>query len=70
MVLIGVSDTARAASFGPVESKGSLVYKFVNAGANIPLLMQNLEDPVPKVIRYYIELASSYNLSRKEQEAL
>lgn len=50
MVLLGVSDTARAVTFGPMESKGNLVYKFVNAEANVPIMMQNLDDPVPKVI--------------------
>lgn len=50
MVLLGVTDTARAVTCGPMESKGSLVYKFVNAQANIPIIMQNLDDPVPKVI--------------------
>ncbi|XP_039984094.1 vitellogenin 3, phosvitinless isoform X2 [Xiphias gladius] len=70
MVLIGVSDTARAASFGPVESKGSLVYKFVNAGANIPLLMQNLEDPVPKAIELIKHLAeaNSYQIDSASTE--
>lgn len=50
MVLLGVSDTARAITFGPVESRGNIIYKFVNAEANVPIMMQNLEDPVPKVI--------------------
>lgn len=50
MVLLSVSDTARAVTFGPMENKGNLIYKFVNAGVNVPIIMQNLEDPVPKVI--------------------
>lgn len=50
MVLLSVSDTARAVTFGPMVSKGNLVYKFVNAEANVPIMMQNLDDPVPKVI--------------------
>lgn len=50
MELLGVSDTAEAVTFGPMESKGNLVFKFVVSGANIPILMQNLEDPVPKVL--------------------
>lgn len=50
MVLLGVTDTVRAITYGPVESKGNLVYKFnPNPAANIPILMQNLENPVPKV---------------------
>lgn len=50
MVLLGVSDTGRAVLYGPMESKGNLVYKFVNAEANVPIMMQNLENPVPKVV--------------------
>lgn len=50
MVLLGVTDTAKAVMFGPMESKGNLVYKFVSAEVNVPIMMQNLEDPVPKVI--------------------
>lgn len=49
MVLLGVSDAARAVTFGPLESKGELIYKFVGAEANMPILMQNLDNPVPKV---------------------
>lgn len=48
MVLLGVSDTARAITFGPMQSKGNLVYKFVRA-ANIPIIMENLDNPIPKV---------------------
>ncbi|XP_071344089.1 vitellogenin 3, phosvitinless [Trachinotus anak] len=59
MVLLSVSDTVRAATFGPVESKGNLVYKFVNAAANVPLLMQNLEDPVPKAVELIKRLAEA-----------
>lgn len=61
MVLLGVSDTARAVMFGSMESKGSLVYKFVNAEANVPIMMQNLDNPVPKVIMihwYYMKSIS------------
>ncbi|XP_033936675.1 vitellogenin 3, phosvitinless isoform X2 [Pseudochaenichthys georgianus] len=69
MVLLGVTDTARAVTYGPMESKGSLVYKFVNAQANIPIIMQNLDDPVPKAVemikhlaeanRYQVDIATS-----------
>uniref|UniRef100_A0A668AAY5 Vitellogenin 3, phosvitinless n=1 Tax=Myripristis murdjan TaxID=586833 RepID=A0A668AAY5_9TELE len=46
IVLLGVTDTAGSIPVGTMESKGSLVYKFVEEQANIPLLMQNLDDPV------------------------
>ncbi|KAE8294103.1 Vitellogenin [Larimichthys crocea] len=57
MVLLGVSDTGRAVLYGPMESKGNLVYKFVNAEANVPIMMQNLENPVPKAIELVKHLA-------------
>ncbi|XP_070765014.1 vitellogenin 3, phosvitinless [Enoplosus armatus] len=59
MVLLGVSDTARAITYGPMESKGNLVYKFVNAEANVPIMMQNLEDPLPKAIELIKHLAEA-----------
>ncbi|KAI3368252.1 hypothetical protein L3Q82_007972 [Scortum barcoo] len=59
MVLLGMSDTARAVMFGPLESKGDLVYKFVNAEANFPIIMQNLEDPLPKAIELVKRLAEA-----------
>ncbi|XP_076582051.1 vitellogenin 3, phosvitinless [Chaetodon auriga] len=59
MVLLGVSDTARAVTFGPMESKGNLVYKFVSAQANIPIMMQNLEEPVPKAVELIKNLAEA-----------
>lgn len=49
MVLLGVTDMGRALTFGAMESKGNLVYKFVNAEATLPIIMQNLNDPMPKV---------------------
>lgn len=49
-MLVGVVDTARAVTFGTMESRGNLIYKFVNAEVDIPILMQNLQDPLPKVI--------------------
>ncbi|KAG8003726.1 Vitellogenin [Nibea albiflora] len=57
MVLLGMSDTGRAVMYGPMESKGNLVYKFVNAEANVPIMMQNLENPVPKAIELVKHLA-------------
>ncbi|XP_065812413.1 vitellogenin 3, phosvitinless [Labrus bergylta] len=57
MVLLGVSDTAEALTFGPLESKGSIVYKFVEAEADIPIMMHNLENPIPKAIELVKKLA-------------
>ncbi|XP_062279606.1 vitellogenin 3, phosvitinless isoform X2 [Scomber scombrus] len=70
MVLLSVSDTARAVMFGPMESKGNLIYKFVNAGANVPIMMQNLEDPVPKASELIKQLAqaNSYQIDSATTE--
>ncbi|XP_060890985.1 vitellogenin 3, phosvitinless [Labrus mixtus] len=57
MVLLGVTDTAEALTYGPLESKGSLVYKFVEAEADVPIMMQNLENPIPKAIELVKKLA-------------
>ncbi|XP_034737765.1 vitellogenin 3, phosvitinless [Etheostoma cragini] len=57
MVLLGVSDTQRAVVSGPMESKGNLVYHFVNADANVPILMQRIDNPVPKAIELIKRLA-------------
>ncbi|XP_058494704.1 vitellogenin 3, phosvitinless [Solea solea] len=64
IVLLSESDTERAVMFGPGESKGNLVYKFVNSMVNIPVLMQNLDDPVPKAIALIKRLAdvNSYQI--------
>ncbi|XP_041647323.1 vitellogenin 3, phosvitinless [Cheilinus undulatus] len=59
MVLLSVSDTAEALTFGPMESKGSLVHKFVDAEADIPIVMQNLENPVPKAIELFNKLVEA-----------
>ncbi|CAJ1060716.1 vitellogenin 3%2C phosvitinless [Xyrichtys novacula] len=59
MTLLGVSDTAEALTFGPMESKGSLVYKFVDAESDIPIMMQNLQDPVPKAIALIKKVAEA-----------
>lgn len=50
MVLLGVTEEKRELTLGPMESKGDLKFKFVDAGATFPMIMQNLDDPIPKVI--------------------
>lgn len=50
MVLQRVTKSSSKFTFGKMESKGSLVYKFVNADAIFPIIMQNLNDPLPKVM--------------------
>ncbi|KAM3620307.1 uncharacterized protein V6R79_021373 [Siganus canaliculatus] len=57
--LLSVTDAGRAVTYGPMVNKGSLVYKFVNAEASVPILMQNLGDPVPKAIELIKHLAEA-----------
>ncbi|XP_038571649.1 vitellogenin 3, phosvitinless [Micropterus salmoides] len=59
LVLLGVSDTAAAVTFGPMESKGNLVHKFFSADAFVPIVMQDLEDPVAKAIELIKQLAEA-----------
>ncbi|XP_068612952.1 vitellogenin-like [Brachionichthys hirsutus] len=57
MVLLNVGDTATVVEFGPVESKGSLVYIFGNA--SIPITMQNLDNPRQKATELIKHLAKT-----------
>uniref|UniRef100_A0A668ABC6 Vitellogenin 3, phosvitinless n=1 Tax=Myripristis murdjan TaxID=586833 RepID=A0A668ABC6_9TELE len=70
IVLLGVTDTAGSIPVGTMESKGSLVYKFVEEQANIPLLMQNLDDPVPKAVELIKRLAeaTAYQIDNAKTE--
>lgn len=62
MVLIRVSEGSRVTQAGPVENRGDLVYKLVNADANIPLVMQDVRDPKPKVMgRLVLKHPPDYN---------
>lgn len=65
MELLSVSDRTETLTFGPMESKGSLVFKFVEADSDIPIMMQDLQDPVPKV-----KLKWSLEFFRKKQDTL
>ncbi|KAG7282892.1 hypothetical protein CRUP_020730 [Coryphaenoides rupestris] len=49
LLLLGVTDTATVLPLGPMLPKGNIVYKFVNNPANLPIMMQNLDNPIPKV---------------------
>uniref|UniRef100_H3C2Y7 Vitellogenin 3, phosvitinless n=1 Tax=Tetraodon nigroviridis TaxID=99883 RepID=H3C2Y7_TETNG len=70
MVLLGVTESLRAFTLGPMESKGSLVYKFVNPDASFPIIMQNLNDPMPKAIELIKQLAEAnkYNFNSTTTE--
>lgn len=52
-MLLGVKDTGVAPSVVPMQNRGSLVYKFVNELAQIPILMKNQDKPIPKVRAVY-----------------
>nr|ACI30219.1 vitellogenin C [Xenotoca eiseni] len=58
LVLLSVN-TASAISYGPMESKGDIVLKFEDVDINIPIIMQNLDDPAPKAIELIKRLAEA-----------
>lgn len=49
LVLLGMTDEGRELTLGSMAFRGDLKYKFVDAGANFPMIMQNLNDSIPKV---------------------
>ncbi|XP_062306996.1 vitellogenin 3, phosvitinless isoform X1 [Osmerus eperlanus] len=59
LVLLGVKDTGVAPSVVPMQNRGSLVYKFVNELAQIPILMKNLDKPIPKIVEMIKRLAKA-----------
>lgn len=50
MVLINATDSWRIPQCASIESKGGIVYKFVDGNTSFPMIMQNLSDPMPKVM--------------------
>nr|BAM22590.1 phosvitinless vitellogenin [Salvelinus leucomaenis] len=59
LVLLRVTDTVVTPTVGPMISRGNLVYKFVKALAQIPILMKKLDDPVPKIADMIKRLAQA-----------
>uniref|UniRef100_A0A3P8VDW2 Vitellogenin 3, phosvitinless n=1 Tax=Cynoglossus semilaevis TaxID=244447 RepID=A0A3P8VDW2_CYNSE len=59
LVLLDVRGAERAVIFRAAESRGNMVFKFVDASVNIPVLMQNLKDPVPKAVELIKRLADA-----------
>ncbi|KAL6108038.1 uncharacterized protein ACO6RY_18668 [Pungitius sinensis] len=59
MVLLAVNDTAGGVESGPMESKGDIVFKFTDAEINLPIVMQNLEDPITKAAELIKHLAEA-----------
>ncbi|XP_056131908.1 vitellogenin 3, phosvitinless [Lampris incognitus] len=72
LVLLSVTDINGVPSVGPLENKGSLVYKFASEEAIIPIVMENLQDPVPKIIELIKRLAEAniYRLDSATTEDL
>ncbi|CAL8309666.1 unnamed protein product [Lota lota] len=59
LFFVGVTDTVEAIAVDPMEPKGNIVYKFVNNQANMPIMMQNLENPIPKIVELIKHLAQA-----------
>ena len=50
LIFISLTNTTEALTSSAMEPKGNIVYKFVNNEANLPIMMQNLDNPIPKVM--------------------
>ncbi|KAK0131503.1 Vitellogenin [Merluccius polli] len=59
LFFLGMTETAGAPTLGPMEPKGNIVYKFVHNQANLPILMQDLENPIPKLVELIKHLAQA-----------
>ncbi|XP_015826097.3 vitellogenin 3, phosvitinless [Nothobranchius furzeri] len=55
--LLGVSNTVGTITSGPMESKGNIVYKFTDVDVHFPIMMQNLDNPMPKAVELIKHLA-------------
>ncbi|XP_061680894.1 vitellogenin 3, phosvitinless [Syngnathoides biaculeatus] len=62
IVLLNVKDTPSAVTYGPMKNRGNIIFKFVEAGAHIPVLMQNLDDAVSKAVELIKHLAQVNNI--------
>ncbi|XP_075340505.1 vitellogenin 3, phosvitinless [Odontesthes bonariensis] len=70
MKLLAVSDMAGVVPYGTLESKGNIVYKFADVDNNFPIMIQSLEDPIPKAIELIKRLAEAniYHIDSKTTE--
>ncbi|XP_077572922.1 vitellogenin 3, phosvitinless [Stigmatopora nigra] len=59
IVLLDVRETPSAVNSGSLKNRGNIVYKFVEAGAGIPIVMQNVDDPVAKAVEMIKHLADA-----------
>ncbi|KAJ3598959.1 hypothetical protein NHX12_032922 [Muraenolepis orangiensis] len=59
LLFLGVTDTAAALTLGPMEPKGNIVYKFVKNQGDLPIMMQNLDRPIPRIVELITHLAQA-----------
>ncbi|XP_037554173.1 vitellogenin 3, phosvitinless [Nematolebias whitei] len=59
LTLLSVSDTVSTITPGPMESKGDIVYKFEDVDVHMPIVMQNLDNPIPKAVELIKHLAEA-----------
>ncbi|KAM9762856.1 vitellogenin 3, phosvitinless [Menidia menidia] len=59
MELLSVSDVASIITYGPMESKGNIVYKFEDVDNRFPIMFQNVEDPKTKAVELIKRLAEA-----------
>ncbi|XP_061831451.1 vitellogenin 3, phosvitinless [Nerophis lumbriciformis] len=57
LVLLDVTDTLSAVTFTAMEDRGNIVYKFIDATAELPIIMQNLDGPLAKAVELIKRLA-------------
>ncbi|XP_054908990.1 vitellogenin 3, phosvitinless [Poeciliopsis prolifica] len=50
LMLLRIDNTARGRTHGPLVNKGNIIHKFEDVDINFPMMMQNLNNPVPKAI--------------------
>uniref|UniRef100_A0A8C5CB38 Vitellogenin 3, phosvitinless n=1 Tax=Gadus morhua TaxID=8049 RepID=A0A8C5CB38_GADMO len=68
LVFISVTNTTAALTSGAMEPKGNIVYKFVNDQANLPIMMQNLDNPIPRIVELVKRLAAN-NIYQVDSES-
>uniref|UniRef100_A0AAY4ERJ3 Vitellogenin domain-containing protein n=1 Tax=Denticeps clupeoides TaxID=299321 RepID=A0AAY4ERJ3_9TELE len=59
ITLLKVLDSEGTHTIGPVQSRGNIIYKFGNELKQIPIVMMNLENPVPKIVDLIKRLAET-----------
>uniref|UniRef100_A0A3Q2Y8B3 Vitellogenin 3, phosvitinless n=1 Tax=Hippocampus comes TaxID=109280 RepID=A0A3Q2Y8B3_HIPCM len=72
LLLLDVRDTPSpvTGTYGPMENRGNIVYKFVEVGPHLPIVMQSLDDAVSKAVELIKHLAqvNSYQIESATTE--